>query len=261
MGKRLRSRYPHHQTTRSRTLLKLLISPVDENEAVEAISGGADIIDVKNPKEGPLGASFPWIITHIRELTPKGVEVSCTLGDMPNLPGSVALAATGAASLGVNYVKVSLLNIATEEDAVFLMQNVAKAARCVNKYVKVVVAGFADASRVDSVNPLLIPKIAQQAECDFAMIDTAIKDGKTLFDFLHPTQLKTFVDEAHSCKLKAALAGSLKKEHLSTLNWLGLDIVGIRGAACTGNDRVNGHIVRQNVEEIVKIIKCGAQNN
>ena len=72
------------------TNLKLLISPMNENEAPEAIAGGADIIDVKNPQEGALGANYPWIIERIREITPKNLEVSCTLGEVPNLPGSIS---------------------------------------------------------------------------------------------------------------------------------------------------------------------------
>ena len=89
--------------------MKLLISPMNEKEAVQAIAGGADIIDVKNPHEGPLGANYPWVIKKIREITPPDIEVSCTLGEVPNLPGSVSLAALGAASLGVDYIKVGLL--------------------------------------------------------------------------------------------------------------------------------------------------------
>ncbi len=80
--------------------MKLLISPMNEKEASEAIAGGADIIDVKNPQEGPLGANFPWVIKRIREITPKNIQVSCTIGEVPNLPGSISLAALGAASLG-----------------------------------------------------------------------------------------------------------------------------------------------------------------
>ena len=38
--------------------MKVLISPKDEFEATEAVNGGADIIDVKNPIEGSLGANF-----------------------------------------------------------------------------------------------------------------------------------------------------------------------------------------------------------
>ncbi len=236
-------------------LLKLLISPINEHEAMEAIKGGADIIDVKNPLEGPLGASFPWIIKAVRDTVPSNIEVSCTLGDLPNLPGSVSLAAAGAASLGVSYVKASLLQIRNEEEAINLMKNVVKAAKNANASVKVVAAGFADASRVGSIEPWLIPNFAKAAKCDFAMLDTAVKDGKTLFDFLTTKQLSSFINEAKSNYIKTALAGSLKKEHLPILQKLGADIAGVRSAACTKNDRVNGHITQQNVEELVQIIK------
>ena len=80
--------------------MKLLISPMNEKEAQEAIAGGADIIDVKNPAEGALGANYPWVIRRIREITPKNLEVSCTIGEVGNHPGAVSLAALGAASLG-----------------------------------------------------------------------------------------------------------------------------------------------------------------
>jgi uncharacterized protein (UPF0264 family) len=224
-------------------------------EALEAVAGGADIIDVKNPKEGPLGASFPWVIKQIRTVTPANLEVSCTLGDLPNLPGSASLAALGAASTGVNYVKASLYHLKTPEDAVFLMQNVVHAVKDFDSNVKVVVAGYADAHRVNSVDPMAVPKIAHQAGCDLAMLDTAIKDGKTLLDFLNAKQLKAFVNEAHSYGLQAALAGSLKLENLPVLCGLDVDIIGLRGAACLNGDRVTGHITKEKVQIIVQVIK------
>jgi (5-formylfuran-3-yl)methyl phosphate synthase len=237
-----------------RKLLKLLVSPIDEKEALEAVAGGADIIDVKNPKEGALGAGFPWIIKRIREVTPKRLEVSCTLGDLPNLPGSVALAALGAASTGVNYIKASLHGIKTPAEAVYLIENVVKAAKTYNSSIMVAATGFADAKRIGSVNPLLIPQIAHQAGADIAMLDTAVKDGQNLLNFLKQELLKAFVDEAHSYDLKAALAGSLKKENLPALCGLSVDIIGVRGAACTGGDRVNGRITKEKVAELVQIV-------
>jgi uncharacterized protein (UPF0264 family) len=236
--------------------LKLLISPVNEQEAKEAIAGGADIIDVKNPKEGSLGANFPWVIRRIREVTPPNIEVSCTLGDLPNLPGSVSLAALGAASLGVNYVKASLLGTNNAQDAIYMMENVVKAAKTVNPNVKVVAAAFADANRVGSIDPLTLPKIASAASCDLAMIDTAVKDGKTLLDFLTPKQLKAFIVDVHGYGLQAALAGSLKRENLPVLCALEPDIIGVRGAACVDGNRVKGHITTQGVAELVQILKA-----
>jgi uncharacterized protein (UPF0264 family) len=235
--------------------LKLLISPKNETEAAEAIAGGADIIDVKNPKEGPLGANFPWIIKRIRQITPENIEVSCTLGEVPNLPGSMSLAALGAATTGVNYVKAGLYGLKTPEEAVYLMQSVTKAAKDYNPSIKVVASGYADAARISTIDPLLVPEIAHKAKADIAMIDTAIKDGKGLFAFLTQPQLRRFVEATHGYGLKAALAGSLKKEDLPLVYALGADVVGLRGAACTLSDRVNGRVTREKVRELVEVVE------
>jgi uncharacterized protein (UPF0264 family) len=235
--------------------LKLLISPKNETEAAEAIAGGADIIDVKNPKEGPLGANFPWVIRRIRQITPENIEVSCTLGEVPNLPGSMALAALGAATTGVNYVKAGLYGLKTLEEAVYLMQGVTKAAKDFNPSIKVVVSGYADATRICTVDPLIVPEIASKAHADIAMIDTAVKDGKSLFTFLTQPQLRLFVETTHSYGLKAALAGSLQKEDLPVVYALGVDVVGLRGAVCTLSDRVNGRITREKVREVAEVVK------
>ena len=232
--------------------MKLLISPSDEKEAVEAIAGGADIIDVKNPKEGALGASFPWVISKIRRITPSNIEVSCAIGDVPNLPCAVSLAALGAATTGVDYIKVGLLGVKTKKAAVYLMQGVTKAVKDCNPRIRVVATGYADAERIGSVNPLLVPEIAHHAEADVAMIDTAVKDGKSLFTFLTADQLRRFVCSAHTYGLKAALAGSLGIKDLSAVKALGADIAGLRGAACTNGDRVNGRITRENVQALTK---------
>ena len=235
--------------------MKLLISPKDEKEALEAIAGGADIIDVKNPKEGALGANFPWIIRRIRELTPKNIEVSCALGEMPNLPGAMALAALGAATTGVNYVKAGLAGLKTPDAAVYLMQNITRAIKDYDSSIKVVAAGYADAERASAINPLLVPEIAHKAHADVAMLDTAVKDGKNLFAFLSADQLRTFVASAHGHGLMVALAGALRKEDLAAVQALGADVVGLRSAACTDGDRISGCIAREKVRELVGIVK------
>jgi uncharacterized protein (UPF0264 family) len=235
--------------------LKLLISPINENEALEAIAGGAQIIDVKNPKEGALGANYPWVIKRIKEVTPKTLEVSCTLGEVGNLPGSVSLAALGAASLGVDYIKVGLYGIKTPKEAIFLLQNVSRAAKEYNPKIKVAVAGYADAQKIGTIDPLLIPEIANKAQVEVAMLDTSIKDGKNLFDYLTSEQLKKFIDLAHGFGLVTALAGSLRKQDLPIVYGLGADIAGLRGAACTNSNRVTGQITRKLVNELVDVVK------
>jgi uncharacterized protein (UPF0264 family) len=235
--------------------LKLLISPKNETEALEAIAGGAEIIDVKNPKEGALGANYPWVIRKIRELTPKGIEVSCTLGDVPNLPGSISLAALGAASLGVDYVKVGLYGVKTAKDAVFLLEQIKRAAKDCNPKVKVAVAGYADAKKIGSIDPYLIPEVAYEAKVHVAMLDTAVKDGTNLFDHMDTKRLEAFIESAHGFGLQAALAGSLRKQDLPIVYSLGADIAGLRGAACTNSDRNKGRLTRELVHELVATVK------
>ena len=101
--------------------MKLLVSPVNKEEAIIASKGGADIVDVKNPKEGSLGANFPWIIKEIKEAVHGKQPISATIGDFNYKPGTAALAAFGAAVAGADYIKVGLYDIQTREQALELL--------------------------------------------------------------------------------------------------------------------------------------------
>ena len=96
---------------------------------------------------------------------------------------------------------------------------------------------------------------ARDAGADLAMLDTAVKDGHTLFDYLDIDDCKKFTEEAHSYGLKVALAGSVKKDQLKPLYDIGCDVVGVRGAACVGGDRNTGHIDRTAVAELKELVK------
>lgn len=232
----------------------LLISPINTAEAHEAIEGGADIIDVKNPKEGSLGANFPWVIKNIREMTPEDMLVSATLGDVPYKPGTVSLAALGAAVSGADYIKVGLYGTKNYGEALEVMKNVVKTVNEYSADIIVVASGYADAHRIGALDPMEIPKVAADAGADLAMMDTAVKDGKTLFDFMSEEKIARFNNEIHNYGLKSALAGSVKKEQLQTLYNLDTDVVGIRGAACVGGDRNLGKIHRSAVMELKEMI-------
>jgi len=234
--------------------LLLLISPINTEEAHEAIEGGADIIDVKNPKEGSLGANFPWVIKSIREMTPEDMLVSATLGDVPYKPGTVSLAALGAAVSGADYIKVGLYGTKNYDEALEVMKNVVKTVNEYSADIIVVASGYADAHRIGALDPMEIPKVAADSGADLAMLDTAVKDGKTLFDFMSEEKIARFNEEIHNYGLKSALAGSVKKEQLHTLYSLGCDVVGIRGAACVGGDRNSGKIHRSAVMELKEMI-------
>ncbi len=99
----------------------------------------------------------------------------------------------------------------------------------------------------DALDPMLIPEIAHKAHVDVAMLDTAIKDGKNLFDFLNDKQLKKFVDSSHLLWFGSCLGWFVEKTGFTYVYGLGADIAGVRGAACTNSDRVTGEITEKQV--------------
>ena len=235
--------------------MKLLISVVNKAEALDSINGGADILDVKNPKEGSLGANFPRVIRQVKEVTPKNLELSATLGDLPNLPGTASLAALGAAVSGVDYVKAGLFGVKTSEEATALMTEVVRAVKEYDSGLKIIASGYADFRTVGCVNPLELAMVAHNAGADGVLIDVKVKDGKSnLFSFLADEELKEFVDAAHDYGLLAALAGSLDTQDIPRVHRLGADIVGVRGAVCAKKDRVSGKLEQKKVTAFVEAI-------
>ncbi|MFE4692676.1 MULTISPECIES: (5-formylfuran-3-yl)methyl phosphate synthase [Streptomyces] len=222
----------------------LLISPDSVEEALDCAKAAQhlDIVDVKKPDEGSLGANYPWVIRDIRTAVPADKPVSATVGDVPYKPGTVAQAALGAAVSGATYIKVGLYGCTTPEQAVEVMRGVVRAVKDYRPDAFVVASGYADAHRIGCVNPLALPEIARLSGSDAAMLDTAVKDGTRLFDHVPPDACAEFVRLAHEADLLAALAGSIKAEDLATLTGIGTDIVGVRGAVCERGDRTTGRI-------------------
>lgn len=216
--------------------MKLMISVQDEIEAAAAWAAGADIIDVKNPAEGSLGAQPPGVITAVAKAVPATIPISASIGDVPNLPGTVALAGLGAAVCGVRFVKVGLLGARTPDEAAGLLAALRPAVRTANETVELVACGYADAELVGSLDPLDLPEAASPfvAGC---LIDTAIKNGRGLFQCLADSAIALFIQRCHERGLFAALAGSLQPADLERARMLGADIVGVRSAACHGGFR------------------------
>lgn len=233
--------------------MKILISIRSSEELPAAINGRADIIDLKNPEEGSLGAACPMFIKQIRKLAPNYL-ISAAIGDMPNLPCTAALAAIGAAAFNVDYIKVGLYGVYSYEEGLKLLTTVVKAVKEYNSNVMIVGAGYGDAMNFGGINPLKIPKLVKKAGAEIAMLDTITKKNKKLFDFLNNDKLSAFVKEAHNLGLLAALAGSLQKQDLSIIYKLDTDITGFRGAVCSNNDRKYGVVSEAKVSNIMDFV-------
>jgi len=235
--------------------LKLLVSVVDYGEACEAVEGGADIVDVKNPMEGPLGANFPWVIREIRRKVPANVELSATIGDLQNLPGTAALAALGAAESGADYVKAGLLGPRTSKDGVLLMAAICRAVKDLNPRTRVIAAGYADYKSIGSLNPALLPEVASDSGADGILVDIFAKHHRKLFDYITEREASSLVKRAHDVGVTVALAGLLSIEDIERSYRLGADIFGVRKSACDGGDRLRGRVRKQCVARLSDAIR------
>jgi uncharacterized protein (UPF0264 family) len=210
--------------------MRLLVSPRDVAEAKR--SSAADIIDVKRPAEGSLGANFPWVIRAVRNLSEK--PVSAAIGDFDFKPGGAALAAYGAAHAGADYIKIGLMFDGSER-AEEVIEAVVKAVKdeFPDKYV--VIAAYSDHARLGAISPFAMSPIAAAAGADVAMVDTGMKDGKSTFDFMDEESLVEFTTLNREGGMQTALAGSLKFDQLPALRRINPDIIGVRGMVCGGN--------------------------
>ena len=210
--------------------MQLLVSPSSIDEA--RCSVAADIIDVKKPSEGSLGANYPWVIKEIKSFTKK--PVSAAIGDFTFKPGGASLAAYGAACAGADYVKIGLA-FDGKTRARDMIAAVVKAVKWEFPEKNVVIAAYSDYRRMGTISPYDMAPIAADLGADVAMVDTGIKDSKSTFEFMNESDLAAFIARNTDLGLKTALAGSLKFQDIGTLKRINPDIIGVRGMVCGGD--------------------------
>ena len=212
--------------------MQLLVSPASIEEAKMALA--ADIVDVKRPEEGSLGASFPWIIRAIKDLTHK--PVSAAIGDFDYKPGGAALTALGAATAGADYIKIGLMFDGSEE-ARQMVRAVVRAVKDTYPEKIVVIAAYSDWKRLETISPFDLVPVAAEEGADVTMVDTGIKDGRSTFEFMNEADLTRFTSMNHDLGMKTAIAGSLKFEDMNVLKRINPEIIGVRGMVCGGDRR------------------------
>jgi uncharacterized protein (UPF0264 family) len=210
--------------------MQLLVSPSSIDEARH--SGAADIIDVKNPSEGSLGANFPWIIREIKSFSKK--PVSAAIGDFDYKPGGASLAAYGAACAGADYVKIGLA-FEGQEQARDVIRAVVRSVKDEFPKKYVVIAAYSDFERMHSISPFEMAPIAAECGADVAMVDTGIKDRQSTFAFMNEATLRSFSEKNKKLGLGTALAGALKFEDIEALKRINPEIIGVRGMVCGGD--------------------------
>jgi dihydroneopterin aldolase len=214
----------------------MLASVTGPDEAEIAIAGGADIIDLKDPLRGALGAVDGETVRRTVAAVAGRRPVSAVIGNPPSVAATVA----DLADAGVANIKLAI----DRDDAPACIHALA----ALTGRVKLVGMLFADRDPDLALLPLL-------AECGFAgaMLDTAEKDGRRLLDHWDLPRLRDFVTACTQQGLLAGLAGSLEAPDIPRLLLLNPAVLGFRGALCGDAGRA-GPIDRDSVLAIRGLI-------
>jgi len=223
--------------------MRLLVSVADDGEARTALAAGADIIDAKNPRRGPLGAVTSRTLAAIVGAVRPHRPVSAALGDALST-GDVRRSVAEAAACGASFVKVGFRGVASEARALRL--SVTAQGACISRpATTLVLVAYADAARAGSPSPDALVAVAARCGASGVLLDTCVKDAGGLFDVQSFDRVSAWVALAHDHGLRAGLAGGLAAGDLAMAEATGADLVGVRGAACDGgrNGRVSGCLV------------------
>ena len=212
----------------------LMVSVQNLNEAIEALHGGADIVDVKNLQEALVGSAHPLTVKAVRDSIPMDRHASVTLGVVPNQAGTVAMAVYTAGILDATSVKVGFMKTEYNQAVEILME----CKEALNGFdTKLIGSLFADNPLYDGLDASHMVDLAQDSKCDGWLIDTLTKDGRNLFDFIPEPELRDMVLSGKKSGMSTALSGHLKMSDLDELARINPDIVGVRGAVCQKGDR------------------------
>ncbi|CAD6878724.1 4-(hydroxymethyl)-2-furancarboxaldehyde-phosphate synthase [Methylomonas albis] len=195
-------------------------------EALLVEAAAVDIIDLKQPARGALGALDIAVVAEIvRHLQPASC-VSATIGDLPMQPELILPAVQAMAATGVNYVKIGFFPGGDWLACIDGLQVLAA------QGVALVAVLFAD------THPdMAIIDALYKAGFRGVMLDTADKQLGSLTQLMALDELQTFVDRVASLGLLSGLAGSLRAEDVARLLPLGADYLGFRGALCLQHSR------------------------
>ncbi len=195
-------------------------------EALLVLTANVDIIDLKQPASGALGALDIDLVKQIVAVINQRCPVSATLGDLPMQPDLVFNAARIMSGTGVDYIKIGFFPNGDWQEtvnklSVLCQQNIA-----------LIAVLFAD-----NQPDLTIVDSLKNAGFTGVMLDTMDKQKGSLMQVIEQTEIGQFVRLAKARQLLSGLAGSLKLEDISGLLPYQPDYLGFRGALCLRHDR------------------------
>jgi (5-formylfuran-3-yl)methyl phosphate synthase len=223
--------------SRFRECTGLLVSVRDRDEAEIALAGGADIIDVKEPSRGSLGAADPEAIADVVAAVDGRVPISVAAGELLDWPITRSSKFVELAKGGVSFLKFGLAGCGHQHDWQTNWRH------AVNQFtsadfksaVQPVAVVYADWQAARAPTPTNILALAVKSGCRVLLVDTWSKFAGDLFDHWSTDSLLEFSIRVRTTGIHLVLAGSLKQSSLAEAMRYRFSIIAVRGAACAGD--------------------------
>ena len=210
---------------------QLLISVTTIEEAQIALENGADIIDLKEPSLGALGAlpieTIQAIVAYVKSTKNADTKLtSATIGDLPMQPELLLAHVNKLATTGVDIIKIGFFQADDYQPCLDALKPVMQAG------IRLIAVFFAETTYPEGL-------IAAIKNAGFigVMLDTAKKNGLTLLDYYSQEQRIAFAKSVFKNNLQLGLAGSLKLQHVALIKEINPSYIGFRGGVCDDNQR------------------------
>ena len=196
-----------------------------------------DILDLKDPDSGALGALTTGMVSAIVEDMNGRIPISATVGDVPCLANVLYPKINAMAGTGVDIIKIGVFGDVYDPAVLEMLKDFSR------RRVRLVLVFFAEDMPVHTdFDPLAETGITG------IMLDTREKTTGPLRKKIPDRALSDFIIKGKNAGLLCGLAGSLGLKDILPLLQLKPDYLGFRGALCRDSRRGNNidiHAVRR----------------
>lgn len=230
-------------------MTQLLISVKDAEEALIALDAGVDIIDLKDPNVGALGAldldtslQILQKVQQYKQLSPHRALslTSATVGEGHASLDALLKEIEIRVKMGVDIIKITASDLFNNTDCPI---DIAQ-----SQYIKLIAVFFAD-------QPMDLTLLEKLKISGFygAMIDTH-KKQQNLLEICTLSILQNFTQVCKENGLESGLAGSLKPQHIESLVAINPSYIGFRGGVCESESRVN-RLIHHKIVDVKEMLQ------
>jgi (5-formylfuran-3-yl)methyl phosphate synthase len=209
---------------------QLLVSVRDAAEALEALAGGADWIDLKEPSRGALGGVDARTAHEIAAAVAGRAPLSAAAGELHDWPDSAS-----KQLLNIRELRLLKLGLAGCDGAQWRAQWRAAQRQIVDAGKQLVAVIYADHAAAAAPPPAEILALAADAGSPWVLWDTYNKSTGPIHEHLDFDVLREMLTTARAAGMKTVVAGRLDAERLVRLPLREIDMIAVRGAACRGS--------------------------